>query len=232
MEHTTLCARTESGTGATGSGGRVVYRRRGAGARLSRPLWFDGRALPPRRSGNSHVSNRRLGALAFGRRSGVPGAHGFPGQASRLPHRLGEIEAVLKRHPDVGQAVVVVRDSRSGDKCLVAYLTLATGHNIDSAAVRRYVAERLPDYMTPAAIVLLDSLPLSPNGRNPLPAPEFTPATEWQAPRSPQGEILCSLFAKTLGLSLTWVSTITFRTGRPFLACDTPDQPDPHHTRN
>jgi nonribosomal peptide synthetase DhbF len=117
---------------------------------------------------------------------------------------LGEIEAALIRHPDVAQAVVVVNEKRLEDKRLIAYVVPAANHDVDAALLRRHVAQALPDYMTPAAIVALDSLPLSPNGkldRKALPAPEFSAGTEWQAPRSPQEEVLCSLFAETLGVA-------------------------------
>src|SRR5258707_36242 len=72
----------------------------------------------------------------------------------------------------------------------------------DSASVGQQLAKSLPDYMVPAVIVVLEALPLTANGkldRKALPAPEFTTAP-WRAPRTPQEEILCALFAETLRL--------------------------------
>ncbi|MEU8797701.1 amino acid adenylation domain-containing protein [Spirillospora sp. NPDC048819] len=114
----------------------------------------------------------------------------------------GEIENVLAGCAGVAQAAVVVREDRPGDRRLAAYLVgAAAGGGIDVAAVRRFAAERLPDYMVPSFTVL-DALPLTVNGkldRAALPAPE-TGASVSRAPRSPQEEILCGLFAEILGV--------------------------------
>lgn len=87
---------------------------------------------------------------------------------------LGEIEQVLCQHQEVRQAVVLVREDQRGEKQLVAYLQLKRNADIDW---RSYLSRKLPDYMVPAAFVVLDSFPLTPNGkvdRRALPAPKLT----------------------------------------------------------
>ncbi|MFJ6016902.1 amino acid adenylation domain-containing protein, partial [Streptomyces sp. NPDC092952] len=117
-----------------------------------------------------------------------------------------EIEAVLSARPEVLRAAAVVREDRPGDKRLVAYVVPANpGHDgPDVAALRSAVADALPDYMVPSAFVILDDLPLNPNGkldRAALPAPRFTSTGE--GPRTPREEQFCALFAEALGLE--WV---------------------------
>ncbi|GAA2477046.1 amino acid adenylation domain-containing protein [Streptomyces longisporus] len=111
---------------------------------------------------------------------------------------LGEIETVLADCPGVAQAVVLVRDGR-----LVGYLVAeGAAAALDTAAVRRQVAAALPDHMVPAAVVALDRLPLTTNGkldRAALPEPASGPGAG-RGPRTPQEEILCGLFAGLLGL--------------------------------
>ncbi len=99
----------------------------------------------------------------------------------------GEIEAVLARHPQVRECVVVAREDRSGRKHLVAYLVPEPGSaDADDPGPGEYLAGLLPDYMVPQIFVTLDKLPLSPNhkvDRRALPAPEQRPSSA--APPAP-----------------------------------------------
>ena len=88
---------------------------------------------------------------------------------------LSEIEAVLGRHSAVRETVVLVRDDSPDDKHLVGYVIATPGHTPTVADLRRFLRDKLPDYMVPTAFVFLDVLPVTPNGkvdRNALPAPE------------------------------------------------------------
>jgi nonribosomal peptide synthetase MxcG len=112
---------------------------------------------------------------------------------------LGEIETVLSGHPDLAQVAVIGRQDR-----LVAYVVPASGaEHPDPAVLRRYLAERLPDYMVPPAFVTLDRLPLNQNGkldRQRLPAPDPGAHVAGRPPRTPRERDLCAMFAEILGL--------------------------------
>ncbi|MFI5888408.1 amino acid adenylation domain-containing protein, partial [Streptomyces sp. NPDC051554] len=105
---------------------------------------------------------------------------------------LGEVEAVLAAHPQVERAVAVVRDGR-----LVGYVV----GDVDEDAVRAHAATRLPDYMVPSVVVVLDALPLTVNGkvdRAVLPVPDVGAGAS-RGPVTPTEEVLCGLFAELLG---------------------------------
>ncbi|ARX89129.1 peptide synthetase [Streptomyces alboflavus] len=117
---------------------------------------------------------------------------------------LGEIEAALAAHPDVADAAVVVREDTPGDKRLVGYAVPAPGASGTTVELREHCARHLPVHMVPAAVVLLDRLPLTGNGkldRKALPAPGAPAAAGGgRAPRTPREEQLCVIFADVLGL--------------------------------
>ncbi|MGC2781044.1 MAG: amino acid adenylation domain-containing protein, partial [Bradyrhizobium sp.] len=118
---------------------------------------------------------------------------------------LGEIEAALAEHAGVSQAVVVAQEDGSGDTRLVAYV-VGKEKQFDAAELSTYLKRRLPDYMVPAtsAFVVLDQLPLSPNGkldRNALPQPQRTRQLAGEsAPRTAAEEILAKLWSDLLGI--------------------------------
>src|SRR5262249_2659037 len=87
-----------------------------------------------------------------------------------------EIEMALAEHAAVRQAVVIAREDTPGDKRLVAYIVPADHSVADCGPLRTFLRERLPDYMCPAAYVLLERMPLTPSGkvdRGALPAPQY-----------------------------------------------------------
>ncbi len=116
---------------------------------------------------------------------------------------LAEIEVVLGLHPAVQEAVVIIREDTPGNKRLVAYIVPSLPFTSLNNELRNFLAERLPAYMIPAAIVPLETLPLTPNlkvDRSALPLPEaiMSTAETTIAPRTPTEEILAGIWAKIL----------------------------------
>jgi amino acid adenylation domain-containing protein len=112
----------------------------------------------------------------------------------------GEVEAALRALPGVDAAAVLVREDTLGDPRLVAYLAGAAVPQPD--AVRRDLATMLPAYCVPSAVVPLDRLPVTPNGkldRSALPAPRYSGTAAGRPPASPREAVLCELFAEVLG---------------------------------
>ncbi len=132
---------------------------------------------------------------------------------------LGEIEAALWLHPDVATAVVVAREDGAGPKRLVAYVVPAVGRAPSVGDLRAFLKERLPNHMVPAASVIMDALPLLPNGkvdRRSLPAPEAVrPALDepYVAPRTTIEESLAGIWAEVLGLDRVGIGDDLFALG-------------------
>ncbi|MET9701286.1 phosphopantetheine-binding protein, partial [Streptomyces sp. NPDC006529] len=131
----------------------------------------------------------------------------------------GEVQAVIAAHPQVAQAAVVARAGQAGATALVAYVVPASGADRAElpALVREFVGGKLPAYMVPAAVVVLDALPLTVNGkldRKALPAPDFTVvAGTGREPSTPQEELLCKAFAQVLGVERVSVDDDFFALG-------------------
>lgn len=114
---------------------------------------------------------------------------------------LGEIEAALRSHPALSQSVVIAREDGSSRKQILGYVVPFDGQSVSGSDLRSYLAERLPDYMVPAAILPLSALPLTPTGkldRNALPAPNFS--SHSRPPQTPTERLLADLFAEVLEL--------------------------------
>lgn len=128
----------------------------------------------------------------------------------------GEIAAVLTGHPSVEQAVAVVREDRPGRPRLVAYVVGASGTEPAPDALLAYAAGRLPAAMVPADVVVLQALPLAPNGkldRAALPAPGTRPGGAGRAPEGVREVALCALFEEVLGVERVGADDDFFRLG-------------------
>jgi acyl-coenzyme A synthetase/AMP-(fatty) acid ligase len=141
-------------------------------------------------------------------------ADGVIEYAGRMDHQvkirgfrieLGEIEAVLKQHEAVSECVAVAREDKPGQKRLVAYVLRHKLANASAMELRNWLKERLPEYTVPAAIVLLEAMPVTANGkldRGALPAPGARPEQRhtYEAPQTEMEEKLAGIWGEVLKL--------------------------------
>ncbi|NUS95263.1 MAG: amino acid adenylation domain-containing protein, partial [Nocardia sp.] len=128
---------------------------------------------------------------------------------------LGEIDSALSSHDTVDFAVTVGHENVSGAVSLVSYVVAAQGHSVDIPALSAHVQDRLPAYMVPASIMVLDEIPLTPAGkldRRALPAPQFQSHT-FRAPVTPIEEIVADIFAEVLGVERVGIDDDFFELG-------------------
>jgi amino acid adenylation domain-containing protein/FkbM family methyltransferase len=116
---------------------------------------------------------------------------------------LGEIEAALRQHPSIREAVVVAQEDENGAQRLVAYV-LADEESQPTGELRAYLQEKLPEYMLPQAFVRLEKMPLTAQGkidRRALPSPATPPETaeDYAAPRTPLEEMMTDIWQELLG---------------------------------
>ena len=197
----------------SGAGLGVGYWRR-AGLTASRFV-----ACPFTELGSPEARMYRTGDLAWW---GADGQLFYAGRADEQVkirgYRIecGEVRAALAELDGVETAVVVAREDRPGDKRLVGYVTETAPGTAEPAAIRAALAERLPRYMVPAAVVVLDALPLTVNGKldtRALPAPEYQGVERYRAPAGSVEELLAGIYAQVLGVQRVGVDDSFFELG-------------------
>ncbi|MTJ51844.1 amino acid adenylation domain-containing protein [Anabaena sp. UHCC 0253] len=130
---------------------------------------------------------------------------------------LGEIEAVINDYIQINQSVAIAKADKLGNQNLVAYLLVKDGFELQE--LRNFLKSQLPDYMIPSGFVILESFPLTPNGkidRKALPEPEFTRENlqqSYQAPRTASEVILCEIFSELLNINPVGVQDNFFDLG-------------------
>jgi acyl carrier protein len=113
---------------------------------------------------------------------------------------LGEIEAQLLAQPEVREAVVLAKEGAGGTR-LVAYLSARAGQTVDAVVLRERLLQKLPDYMVPAALMVLDAVPLNSNGkvdRKALPDPELASGSAYAPPIGELESVLATIWAEVL----------------------------------
>ena len=128
---------------------------------------------------------------------------------------LEEITSVLGSHVDVYESVVIVKE-HAGDKRLAAYASARPGAEITEAALKEHLAKRLPRYMVPSSITILQSLPKTPNGkidRKALPNPDRTGHAEIQKPRNDVEKKIAEIWQEVLGVEQVGIEDDFFALG-------------------
>ncbi|WP_067549355.1 non-ribosomal peptide synthetase [Nocardia crassostreae] len=186
-------------------------------------LYVSGPALAQGYLGRPGLTSDRFVANPFGELAGVPGSrlyrtgdlarrredgsgleilgrNDFQVKVCGFRIELGEIDDALTAHPDLDFAATMGRTLPSGATALVAYVLLTPGRTVDTGELAEHIGASLPAHMVPSAIVVLDRIPLTPNGkldRAALPEPVF----ETLISRDPVGPVetrLAELFAELL----------------------------------
>jgi non-ribosomal peptide synthetase component F/acyl carrier protein len=211
-----------------GVGGEIYVGGEGVGrGYVKRAELTAERFVPNRFSRKAGERLYRTGDLGRYRRDGVVEFLGRVDQQVKVRGyriELGEIEGVLGKHERVEQAAVVVREDERGEKRLVGYVVRKVGNGeVSREDLRRYMQERLPEYMVPSQVVFMAEMPLTGSGkvdRKQLPKPEVRRGEEegetgdrYVAPRNEVEEILCGIWAEVLGVERVGIEDNFFQLG-------------------
>jgi amino acid adenylation domain-containing protein len=131
---------------------------------------------------------------------------------------LGEIEAVLGQHSSVREVVVLAREDIPGEKRLVAYVVPTSQSELRISKLREFLLKKLPDYMVPAAFILLQALPLTPNGkidRRSLQPPQWESQSEMDfvAPRKELEKVVAGIWKELLQVRKVGIDDSFFELG-------------------
>ncbi|MEH1767283.1 MAG: amino acid adenylation domain-containing protein [Nostoc sp.] len=132
---------------------------------------------------------------------------------------LGEIEALINQHPVVLETVVLVLSDSADSQRIVAYVVPYSKEKLTITELRHFLESKLPNYMLPAAFVMLEALPLTPNGkvdRKALPAPELTQLfseSDFIPPTTPIEQMLAGIWAEVLGIEKIGIYNNFFELG-------------------
>lgn len=118
---------------------------------------------------------------------------------------LGEVEANLRQHPSVREAVAIAQEVNTNEQRLVAYVVPQVDTHLLKNELRGFLRERLPDYMVPSIFVILESIPLNPNGKVDrralrVPADDRVLQASYVPPKTPTEELLTGIYSEVLGL--------------------------------
>jgi acyl-coenzyme A synthetase/AMP-(fatty) acid ligase len=118
---------------------------------------------------------------------------------------LGEIEHALSEYPTVRHSVVMIREDSQGDKTLAAYVVAEPGHLLMGDDLRKFLADRLPEYMVPSEVAMLEELPLTPNGKLDrgallnITAPRLQFEDDYAAPHTPTEKAMAGIWEMVTG---------------------------------
>ncbi|WP_454195261.1 amino acid adenylation domain-containing protein [Nocardia sp. Marseille-Q1738] len=227
------------GTAIAGVGAFVLDARlRPVLAGVVGELYLSGPALAQGYLGRPGPTAERFVASPFGAETGEPGARlyrtgdlvrrneadgtleylgrsDFQVKIRGFRIELGEIDNALTAHPAVDYAATLGKTLPSGAKALVSYVLPHAGADVDTGELATFIGGRLPEYMVPAAIVVLDEIPLTPIGkldRNALPEPVFV-GRDFRAPVSEAESVIAEVFAAVLGVERVGLDDSFFALG-------------------
>jgi len=176
---------------------------------MNRPDLTAERFIPNPLSGIPGDRMYKTGDLSRFREDGVIeffGRKDFQVKIRGFRIELGEIETVVGQYAGIQNNVVMVYKDGTGNKILISYLVLKPGFQLDKEDLRNYLKDRLPEYMVPSIFMILDQLPITPNGkvdRNALPMPDWIRPdieTVYEPPTTPIEIYLAKKWQQVLGI--------------------------------